>query len=1047
MFLPQYNARLLFALAAVAFASLLGAGGCPRPPAGLDPPDPNSAIAGIIESSGGGAIMLPPGSLDGDETSVDGDETSGDGDGSGPGTAPGGTKGSVPDSPTTSGGASNGDPADGEPPVVDDLGVLTPPDTPIDIELSGASPSGLPLEFAIVAAPVNGSVSKIQPIDDLAASVTFTPRAGFQGQAQFSYEASDGINESNVGTVVVLVYPPVYFALDIYEGDAPLTVVGHAFTMDGASLPDGEYRWNWGDLEEGGPVATFGERAHTFVKSGTYSVGLSIVLAGLAQPIACTHSQRGMDPQFAKVEVQPTIGGLVRDDGGTPLAGVTVATNDGIQTTSDSYGRYILRVPHRWSGTVTPSLDGYEFSPPSRAYVLVTETQSDENYVGPVSSLPGVLSVSPADGLESAGYVGGPFTPDSTEYTLTNVGESPLTWTAVATQGWVTLSSTGGALAAGAAASVTVSINDNANNLDAGSYSDTVTFTNATNGQGNTTRTISLTVLEPATLVVLPSSGLSSYGNVGGPFDPSSKDYTLTNTGSASLDWAVTKTQAWVALSSASGALAPGDSTIVTVSINPEANSLEVGAYSDLVTFTNATNGHGTTSRGVTLTVSDGPQMASSISQYGITWTFDQPYQVGQFVNGDWWVCPDTPAGAVTVVSVDPAPTGSGTTARHGSMINPVMGQYQAYDGRGFYYDGSLAVQYPVTLQPDQSLMSTESRPDNDPDRLNLVETLMPLSKVKLIRASVLTCVIAPQASSAFRPPYAGTNKPIYDSSYLHRELLPALTPAGGSPSFSKPTGMTVAQRYARYFERPWIVHQMADWGEHIRPLDNCLNYYSTAHVMESDAALILCCNYPDKEQLLINFVQYGIDSYYCIQTNPNPPTRGDRCLSKWPLIFAGIMLDDENMRSHHNYAWFKTDACTYAGTGWTGATALWCMERAPTTDTHDQINPFTGDWCQTDSEGNPFWKDEAYRRATHGWCHVGTALAARLMNAVSIWNHDPFFAYEDRWMDVADDSNYDALNAMGMSNPCGDGNYGMLYQQGQVPGNSFTNNMWAAYR
>jgi hypothetical protein len=47
-----------------------------------------------------------------------------------------------------------------------------------------------------------------------------------------------------------------------------------------------------------------------------------------------------------------------------------------------------------------------------------------------------------------------------------------------------------------------VSINSSANSLGAGSYSDTVTFTNTTNGNGNTTRGVSLTVQA------------SSYGNI-----------------------------------------------------------------------------------------------------------------------------------------------------------------------------------------------------------------------------------------------------------------------------------------------------------------------------------------------------------------------------------------------------------------------------------------------------------------------------------------------------------------------------------------------------
>src|SRR5512146_1572656 len=40
-----------------------------------------------------------------------------------------------------------------------------------------------------------------------------------------------------------------------------------------------------------------------------------------------------------------------------------------------------------------------------------------------------------------------------------------------------------------------------------------------------------------------------------------------------------------------------------------------------------------------------------SVSQYGITWTFDKPAPVGQFVNGDWYV-----VGPVTVTAIDPKP-------------------------------------------------------------------------------------------------------------------------------------------------------------------------------------------------------------------------------------------------------------------------------------------------------------------------------------------------------------------------------------------------------
>ena len=44
-------------------------------------------------------------------------------------------------------------------------------------------------------------------------------------------------------------------------------------------------------------------------------------------------------------------------------------------------------------------------------------------------------------------------------------------------------------------------------------------------------------------------------------------------------------------------------------------------------------------------------ERARTITQYGITWTFDKPHTVGKFVTGDYWVL-----GPVTVVSVSPAP-------------------------------------------------------------------------------------------------------------------------------------------------------------------------------------------------------------------------------------------------------------------------------------------------------------------------------------------------------------------------------------------------------
>ena len=106
-------------------------------------------------------------------------------------------------------------------------------------------------------------------------------------------------------------------------------------------------------------------------------------------------------------------------------------------------------------------------------------------------------------------------------------------------------------------------------------------------------------------LSVIPADGLSSSGNSGGPFNPSSKAYTLQNTGGRSIDWTASKTQPWVSLSGSAGTLASGDSTTVTITINSVANSLSPGSYTDTLTITNTTNGSGNTTRSVSLTVGE----------------------------------------------------------------------------------------------------------------------------------------------------------------------------------------------------------------------------------------------------------------------------------------------------------------------------------------------------------------------------------------------------------------------------------------------------------
>ena len=106
----------------------------------------------------------------------------------------------------------------------------------------------------------------------------------------------------------------------------------------------------------------------------------------------------------------------------------------------------------------------------------------------------GVLSVSPTNALASSGFLGGPFSPSSQIYTLTNSGNASLSWAASNDQNWLSLSATGGTLTADSATAVTASINSNANALAVGNWAGMITFTNLTNGKGGTAEAVSLAV-------------------------------------------------------------------------------------------------------------------------------------------------------------------------------------------------------------------------------------------------------------------------------------------------------------------------------------------------------------------------------------------------------------------------------------------------------------------------------------------------------------------------------------------------------------------------
>jgi hypothetical protein len=108
-----------------------------------------------------------------------------------------------------------------------------------------------------------------------------------------------------------------------------------------------------------------------------------------------------------------------------------------------------------------------------------------------------VLSVSPLTNFNPAGPQGGAttaFAPSSISYTLTNTGNTSLSWSASKSASWLTVSPSSGTLGAGANVTVTVSLNSGAGSQTVGAHTDTIIFDNISNGNGDTSRSVTLGV-------------------------------------------------------------------------------------------------------------------------------------------------------------------------------------------------------------------------------------------------------------------------------------------------------------------------------------------------------------------------------------------------------------------------------------------------------------------------------------------------------------------------------------------------------------------------
>jgi subtilase family serine protease len=208
-------------------------------------------------------------------------------------------------------------------------------------------------------------------------------------------------------------------------------------------------------------------------------------------------------------------------------------------------------------------------------------TPSGQNLINALAG--GDLIVYPLTG-SATGLAGGPFSIASGNFLLTNATSSPLTWSLVNTSAWLNVSATGGTLAAAAQTNLTCSLAAAADNLAAGTYTANLIFSNWT---ADTAEPGLFTLQVGQPFVVSPTNGFAASGPVGGAFNVSSQNYSLTNQSDSSLSWSVINTPSWLGASPSGGTLAGGAQTNMTVSLTAVANSLAPGVYTASLLVTN----------------------------------------------------------------------------------------------------------------------------------------------------------------------------------------------------------------------------------------------------------------------------------------------------------------------------------------------------------------------------------------------------------------------------------------------------------------------------
>lgn len=387
-------------------------------------------------------------------------------------------------------------------------------------------------------------------------------------------------------------------------------------------------------------------------------------------------------------------------------------------------------------------------------------------------------------------------------------------------------------------------------------------------------------------------------------------------------------------------------------------------------------------------------ETAKSVSQYGVTWVFDDFYEVGRYANGDWWV-----DGPVIITEIKPASTVVEGRVMHGTMINPGKKDSrfgpQGYDS----FDGDIAYKASLNVDPgatgelltveEGSVVSSISKENPDDAGRPALDDL-----------AILTVVDEPPPADAFRPgPYTEGKASRWAASDVDYGVVRSLPMLDEAPDLT-----TVIDNVERFWNE-----QHTGWEQRMVHADNNQAIYGREIAYElGEALLALQLDYSreNKRELLIHMVQRGIDIY---DRADKGAVWRDNCGHnhgrKMPMLLAGLALDAEpilDMADADKRFIFQEDRQTF----FVSEQDLNNAEH-PTPYTEEDLGMPAWGCKYTAKNGdsaNRDWDDASYRWVGSGYMYH--ALAAHVMesasdptnSAAANWNYPAFFEYTDRY-------------------------------------------------